>query len=52
MKNKIYLLLILLSSAMVAVAEDPAAQGPETVIVPFDATKPVESQNPASVYIP
>jgi len=54
MKNKIFLLLLLLAAAAARTgvsAQDGAVTGPETVIVPFDVTKPLESQKPSQVYI-
>ena len=55
MKNKFCFLLILLAARAVAAGDDEndaAVAPPDTVIVPFDGTKPVASQNPDSVYIP
>ena len=52
MKNKICLLLMLMAAVMATFAVAAENDATETVIVPFDVTKPVESQKPDQVYIP
>lgn len=56
MKTKFYTLsaLLLLAAGAAAPAATPrnADGSSETVIVPFDATKPLDAQKPDSVYVP